>query len=77
MQVELLYGLELAEKHGHLDPEALTPNQRERLQHEVIDMEYLILGVLQGALASNDNRMRRMFTLLCPQGTLVPSWSES
>ena len=77
VQVQLLYGLELAEKHGHLDPEALTPNQRERLQHDVIDMEYLILGVLQGALASNDNRMRRMFTLLCPQGTLVPSWSES
>lgn len=77
VQVQLLYGLEFAEKHGRLDPEALTPGQRLRFQNEAIDMEYLILGVLQGALASSDNRMRRMFHLLCPQGILVPSWSDS
>ena len=77
VQVQLLYGLEFAERHGCLDPEALTPGQRVRFQNEAIDMEYLILGVLQGTLASNDNRMRRMFHLLCPQGILVPSGSDS
>ena len=77
VQVQLLYGLEIAERHGRLDPEALTPGQRGRFQNEAIDMEYLILGVLQGALASHDNRMRRMFHLLRPQGILVPSRSES
>lgn len=72
VQVQLLYGLDFAERRGCLDSRELTGAQRERLQHDVIDMEYLILGVLQGALASRDKRMRGMFALLCPQGTLFP-----
>ena len=72
VQVQLLYVLELLEKHGRLIPEMLTRSQRERLRHDVIDMEYLILGVLQGALASKDRRMRTMFTLLRPDGAVLP-----
>ena len=71
VQVQLLYGLDLVERHGSMTSEALTPKQRERLQRDVIDIEYVILGVLQGALATNDRRMRGMFTLLRPDGALL------
>lgn len=71
-QVTLLYALELLERHGQLVPERLTAKQREKLQHDVIDMQYVVLGVQQGALASKDNRMRAMFKLLRPDGAVLP-----
>ncbi len=73
VQVQLLYALELLERHGQLDPAKLPPKQRERLQHDVIDIEYVVLGVLQGALASHDKKMRRMFATLRPDGVVLPS----
>ncbi|MDE0193096.1 MAG: XRE family transcriptional regulator [Gammaproteobacteria bacterium] len=71
-QVTLLYALELLEKHGQLAPEKLTTKQRQKFQHDVIDMQYVVLGVLQGALASKDKRMRAMFKLLRPDGAVLP-----
>ena len=75
LQVQLLYGLEWLEKYGELASDTLTPNHRERLQHDVIDMEYVVLGVLQGALATKDKRMAAMFMLLRPDGVVLPSAS--
>ena len=77
LQVQLLYGLELLEKHGRLTAKTLTPKQRERFQHDVIDMEYVVLGVLQGALATKDNRMSAMFKTLRPDGTVLKSVSTA
>lgn len=71
VQVQLLYGLDLVERHGPLTAGALTAKQRERLQHDAADIEYVVLGVLQGALATNDWRMRDMFTRLRPDGALL------
>ena len=71
-QVTLLYAIDLLEKHGQLAPEKLTTKQRQKLQHDVIDMQYVVLGVLQGALASKDKRMRAMFKLLRPDGAVLP-----
>ena len=73
VQAQLLYGLDLVERHGPLARDALTAKQRERLQHDAADIEYVVLGVLQGALATNDARMRDMFTRLRPEGALLTS----
>ena len=75
LQVQLLYGLEWLEKYPKLAANTLMPKQRERLQHDVIDMEYVVLGVLQGALATKDKRMAAMFMLLQPDGVVLPSAS--
>ncbi|MXW48761.1 MAG: XRE family transcriptional regulator [Gammaproteobacteria bacterium] len=72
VQVQLLYALDFLEKHGQLESAKLTANQRVRLQHDVIDIEYVVLGVLQGALASNDKGMRAMFRTLRPDGVVLP-----
>ena len=73
VQVQLLYALEWLEKRGQLDPAKLTPKERKKLQHDVIDIEYVVLGVLQGALATRDKRMRALFTMLRPDGVVLPS----
>lgn len=72
VQVQLLYALEWLEKRGQLDPVRLTGKERENLQHDAIDIEYVILGVLQGALASRDKRMREVFRTLRPDGVVLP-----
>ena len=72
VQAQLLYGLDLTERNGPSAREPVTPKQRERLQHDVLDLEYLVLGALQGALATKDKRMRGMFRLLRPDGALLP-----
>ena len=66
--MDLLYGLEWTRKYGRLDPEALPPGQLKRLRNDVIDMEYVILGVLEGAIATNDKNIARMFALLRRDG---------
>ena len=73
VQAQLLYGLELTERNGRLTPNGITPKQKEKLQHDVLDIEYLVLGALEGALATTDKRMRGMFELLRPDGVLLPS----
>lgn len=72
VQAQLLYGLELTERRGRLAAKEITPKQKERLQHDVLDIEYLVLGVLEGALATKDKRMRGVFELLRPDGVLLP-----
>ena len=71
LQVQLLYALDLLERHGELAADTITPRQRERFQHDVIDMEYVVLGVLQGALATKDKRMTGMFMLLRSDGVVL------
>ena len=66
--MQLLYGLEWTRKYGRLDPEAVPLGQLKRLRNDVIDMEYVILGVLEGAIATNDRNIARMFRLLRHDG---------
>ncbi|HVT18352.1 MAG TPA: hypothetical protein VHQ90_19515 [Thermoanaerobaculia bacterium] len=67
-QVQLLYGLEYIRRYG--------PNSKmeaKAIQHDVIDMQYVITGVLGGAMASHDGFPRAVFRRLLPEGLLIPS----
>ena len=70
VQVQLLYGLEWMRRYGPLDPEAVPPRQLKRLTNDVIDMEYVTLGVLQGAIATTDKGIASMFGLLRGDGAV-------
>ena len=70
VQVQLLYGLEWTRRFGRLDPDAVPPDQLKRLTHDVIDMEYVILGVLQGGIATTDKGVAGMFGLLRGDGAV-------
>ena len=49
----------------------LTDGKKERLEHDVLDMQYLILGVLQRAFATKDKKLIEFYKLLCTDGMLV------
>lgn len=72
LQVHLLYALERARRHDDVDLHALTSGQRKKLENETTDMDYLVLGLLQGAIATKDRKLGERFSILNPNGTLIP-----
>ena len=73
LQVRLLFSLDNYYRYGSgVDYSEWTQKQKENIQHDVLDMWYLILGVLQGGFATMDKKKHiRFYELLCPDGMLL------
>jgi len=67
MQVHLLACLKHVSTHGINAP----PRNRQQLEHDVIDMQYQILGTLVGRLASRDGNVKRVVSELVPEAAIV------
>ena len=67
MQVHLFADVEFLAKYG---VDVNRPNQ-EILENERADLNYLLLSILAGGLASDDKAMKRRFKSLCPRGLLI------
>jgi hypothetical protein len=66
IQVQLIAGLDFFASYG-----IKTQPSREKLMHELLDLEYLILALVVGGLASREKRMIQRFKLLRPDGILL------
>jgi hypothetical protein len=66
IQVQLLAGLDFFASYGT----RMQPS-REKLMHELLDLEYLIAALVVGGLASREKRMIERFRLLRPDGVLL------
>ena len=76
LQVQLLFSLDIYYRYGREDFSKWTQRQKDRLKeekitHDVLDMWYLILGVLQQGFAVKENKLERFYELLCPDGMLL------
>jgi len=58
------------------EDEATVERLTSDLSRELFDAEYLMLGVLEGGLATHEKRLRRLFHWLRPEGLLWPPWSN-
>lgn len=66
IQVYLLAGLDFFRRHGvHSQP------NREKLVHELIDLDYTITALLVGGLASCEKRIEHRFKFLRPDGFIL------
>lgn len=68
MQVHLLAGVDFIYRYGH--SACVTSS---KLPNDFIDLEYLVIGLVAGAFATREKRLRRWFRLLSPEGELLPS----
>lgn len=72
-QVHYAMALQRALDHG---PDVLADDFQARFQtalaHDQFDADYLVLGVLEGGLATSEKRLRRLFRWLRPNGVLWP-----
>lgn len=66
IQVHLLAGLDYFGRYG-----VATEPGREKLTHELLDLEYLISALLVGGLASREKRMVERFKFLRCDGVLL------
>jgi len=70
VQVQLLFTLDVYVRYQGKIPEPLTPRIYEKMEHDVLDAEQLILGCLEGSFATRERKHKRWLALLCPDGCL-------
>lgn len=70
VQVQLLFTLDVYVRYQGKIPEPLTPRLYEKMEHDVLDVEQLILGCLEGSFATRESKHKRWWALLCKEGYL-------
>ena len=71
LQIHFLFCIDLYFRFGGTITEQLSPDAEEQLEHDVLDAQYLLVGVLEGSFATNEKKLRRWFKTILPQGTLL------
>ncbi len=71
LQVQLIYSLDLYRKYQGKIPEDIGGKFREKMEHDMLDSHYIVLGILSGALASQDKNIINMYKFLNPKGILI------
>lgn len=69
-QVHMLFALDLWCKYPKGVEGVGGERLRERLRHDALDAQYLIVGLLEGAFASNEKKLCKWWSLLNPEGKL-------
>ena len=72
LQARLLFVTDLYVRYQGKLSDIMTPKVRLKLEHDVHDAEILALGILEGALATKEHKLRDWFRLLRPDGLLFP-----
>ncbi|PPE68013.1 hypothetical protein [Caldimonas caldifontis] len=72
LQVLMLFSTDLFVRYQGRLRSTLSPRVMETLEHDVHDAQMLVLGVLEGGLATKDRKLRTWFKLLNPSGHLEP-----
>lgn len=70
LQVQLLFTLDLFVRYKGAIPDNLSPAMYEKIEHDVLDAQVMMLGCLEGAFATREKKLVRWWHLICPSGTL-------
>lgn len=71
LQVQFLFALDLYSRFGRALSEPMSPKQEEEIEHDVLDAQYMLIGALEGAFATQEKKLVRWFKLLQPDGLLL------
>ena len=71
LQVQLLFALDLACRQGHNLDKPLAPKLNMKIEHDVLDAQYMLVGALEGAFATREKKLQYWFALICPNGILL------
>jgi len=70
LQVKLLFAVDVYVRYRGALPETLSPSTYERMEHDVLDAQVFMLGCLEGAFATREKKLKRWWSLLCPDASL-------
>ena len=71
LQVQFLFALDLYARYGAALAEPLSSAVEKGIEHDVLDAQYLLIGILEGAFATEERKLQRWFRLLQPNGLLL------
>ena len=70
LQIKLLFALDVYCRYSGNLPEPISAKVHDRFEHDVLDAQYLILGLLEGAFATREGKLQKWWRLLSPTGAL-------
>lgn len=70
LQVQFLFAVDLYVRYQGNIPRQFTDRVFERIEHDVHDAQVLMLGCLEGAFATRENKLKSWWRLLRPDGEL-------
>jgi hypothetical protein len=70
LQVQFLFALDVCVRYQGAVPETLTSKTFEKLEHDVLDAQVLMLACLEGGFATREKKLQRWWRLLRPDGQL-------
>lgn len=70
LQVQFLFGIDLYVRYQGNVPKEFGAATFEKIEHDVLDAQVLMLGCLEGAFATREKKLKRWWRLLCPDGAL-------
>ncbi|MFZ5995536.1 MAG: hypothetical protein ACOYU4_11185 [Thermodesulfobacteriota bacterium] len=71
LQIRLIYSLDLLLKYQGKLPHETSPKFWRKIEHDMLDAEYVILGALAGGLACNETKVIEIFKLVRPDGLVL------
>lgn len=71
LQVQFLFSLDLYARYGPALAAPMPPNVEVKIEHDVLDAQYMFIGILEGAFATEERKLQRWFKLLQPNGLLL------
>ncbi len=73
IQCQLLGSLRLFGKWQGKYPEDGGERFYTETEHSMLDIDYVVMGVLAGGIATFDKQIREDFLMVCPHGELIPA----
>lgn len=70
LQVQLLFAVDLYVRYQGRLPQRFGRVTYEKIEHDILDAQVLMLGCLEGAIATRERKLIRWWRLLCPNGEL-------
>ena len=71
VQAKLLFALDAGVKYQGSMPTSMSKKTYRRFEHDMIDLEYLVQGVLQGSFATKEVKLKNWFVMLRPDGEIL------
>lgn len=72
LQVSLLMGVDLLYRYKMTLKDVMTEKLATERENDILDSHYVIIGALEGALATGDRNVRRLWRLIRAAGELIP-----
>jgi len=70
LQIDFLFCIDLYFRFGSTLSNLLSPASEQGIEHDILDAQYLLVGILEGSFATHETKLQRWYKLILPHGHL-------